>query len=130
MAACATAGCAPVRSTFRRADAVARRVQDVVDTTRDPVVAIFIFRTSISGKIVGLVAVEIGSHVAPWSPQTVLQAEGHGLARANTPSALLPFDHGTSWPDWASNTLGSTPKNGRQQDPGFIGVTPGNGVNT
>ena len=53
------------------------------------------------------------------------QADGHGFAKANTPSALEPLDQATSWPLCASKTFGSTPKKGRQQDPGFIGVTPG-----
>jgi len=58
----------------------------------------------------------------------VRQAPGQGDAMARTPSARWPGAQGTSAPVCASTTFGSTPKKGRQQEPGFMGVTPGRGV--
>ena len=42
---------------FGRANPMPRCVQDVINSSSNPVVAIFIFSTTISGEVVGLVAV-------------------------------------------------------------------------
>ena len=49
--------------------------------------------------------------------------EGHGLRIASRPPSSTP----SSFP-CPSTTAASTPKNGRVQEPGFVGVTPGSGV--
>ena len=62
-----------------------------------------------------------------WAPQTVLAILGHGFLKANTPSTSFPW---ISSPETGSIIAGSMPKNGSEALPGFVGVTPANGVMT
>ena len=62
-----------------------------------------------------------------WSPHTVRAILGQGLLIARTPSTSFPK---ISLPDMGSIIAGSIPKNGNEALPGFVGVTPPNGVIT
>jgi len=61
------------------------------------------------------------------APQTVRAMLGQACLKARTPSTSLPW---TSSPDTGSIMAGSMPKNGREAEPGFVGVTPASGVMT
>src|SRR5690349_14517575 len=56
------------------------------------------------------------------SPQSVRSIDGHGCVMTSLPPEL----RGTSL-HFSSTTFGTTPKNGRVPEPGFVGVTPGSG---
>jgi hypothetical protein len=57
----------------------------------------------------------------------VRHIEGQACLKASTPSTSLPW---ISSPETGSMIAGSIPKNGREAEPGLVGVIPARGVMT
>jgi hypothetical protein len=117
-------------------------IDNIINTTTNPVVALVVTGCTISSEVVSGVDIEIDIHESlvrtpyrschrwPWSFEYQytyeVSADISDIAHPEeVPSTSFPT---ISSPDTGSTSAASMPKNGRQADPGFVGVTPARGV--
>ena len=106
-----------------RAHTVAGHVQQIVDASGDPVVAVGIAAAAVAGEVFALVGREIGLHEA-----LVVAIDRAHLARPGIDDTELPSATPSSTPASLSTSCGFTPKKGRVAEQGFRSVAPGSGV--
>src|SRR5262245_27261632 len=102
---------------------VARDIDDIVDATGDPVIAVFVAAATISCKILA----GIGLEVCVDEPLMVAVHRAH-LSRPRVGNARLPPVAPCRTLPSASTITGCTPKKGCVAEPGLSLIAPGSGV--
>ena len=108
---------------FRRAHAMTRNIDHIVDASGDPVIAVGVATAAVAGEIFAGIGGEIGLletfMVAIDSAHLPRPAIGDDQIALAGASITLPV---------SSTICGRTPKKGRVAEPGFRAVAPGSGV--